>query len=105
MKFAVSIGFDASKAFSFEVSGVSRVQRRQPFAGLAAQLIGKRCNAVVDIGAFLHPAMGDHFVVWLIQHRRQCIGRVVIEIQPGLGVGSPGMLGSEAKRRRNARSV
>ena len=55
----------------------------------------QRSDALQQVVALLFPAELDDFVVLGVKHRLEVARDVVIEVEPGLGVGTPGVLGFE----------
>ena len=59
---------------------------------LLAQWRGKRGDPGEEVLTFLLPAELDDLIVLGLEHRSQIARDVVIEIEPGLGIRTPGVL-------------
>ena len=60
---------------------------------LITQRRRQRGNPIEEILALLLPTGLHHLIVFCVQHPGQIVRGVVVEIEPGFGIGAPGVLG------------
>ena len=65
--------------------------------GVFTQSWGKRVDPLGEVLTFLGPTELDDLVVFRVEHSGKIARDVVVEIEPGLGIGAPGVFGFEKK--------